>query len=118
MAFPRLKFLLRCAIGRQQAERDLDEEIRTHLAIDKQDRVDRGETPQVAERNARRVLGNELTIKEVTREMWGWITLERIWRDLMYALRQLKRSPGFAVVAGMKTDLGSPKSRRDLSSSH
>ncbi len=38
--------------------------------------------------------------------MWGWITLEKIFRDLMYALRQFKRSPGFAAVAILSLALG------------
>jgi predicted permease len=102
MRFPGFKFLVR----RRRLERELDEELRVHLAIDREDRIDRGETPQLAEQDARRALGNELMIKEVTREMWGWTSFERIWRDLVYALRQLKRSPGFASVAILSLALG------------
>ena len=82
-----LKFLLR----RRSLNRDLDEELRAHLAIDKEERIESGESPQAAEQSARYALGNELLIKEVTRQMWGWAILERIWRDLVYTLRQLKR---------------------------
>ncbi|HEX5226550.1 MAG TPA: ABC transporter permease, partial [Bryobacteraceae bacterium] len=92
--------------GRGRHNRDLDDEIRAHLAIEKQDRIDRGETPALAELNARRDLGNELLIKEVTRETWGWSTVERVWRDAIYALRQLKRSPGFASLAILSLALG------------
>lgn len=106
MLYSRLKSLIDCTIRRGQAGRELDEEIQAHLAIDKQQRVDGGELPAMAELNARRALGNELLIKEVTRDMWGWITLERICRDLVYALRQLKRSPGFAAVAILSLALG------------
>src|SRR5262249_3529183 len=55
---------------------------------------------------ARRELGNRLLIQEVTREMWGWTKLERIVRDLMYALRQLRRGPRFAAVAILSLALG------------
>ena len=106
MPHHRIKFLIRSLIQRQRAERELDDEIRAHLAIDKQERLDRGEIPEIAEQNARRTLGNELMIKEVTRDMWGWMTLERIFRDLIYALRQLQRSPGFAAVAILSLALG------------
>jgi predicted permease len=91
---------------RRRLNRELDEEIRAHLAIEKQERMDRGETAEQAEQNARRTLGNELMIKEVTREMWGWTAVERVWRDTVYALRQLKRSPGFAAVAILSLALG------------
>ena len=102
MARHPFKFLFR----RRQLDRDLEDEIRAHLEIEKQQRVERGETPGMAEQNARRALGNELLIKEVTREMWGWISIERIFRDLLYALRQSKRSPGFAAVAILSLALG------------
>ena len=93
-------------LQRRRLNRELDEEIRAHLAIDKQDRMERGESRWQAEANARREFGNELLIKEVTREMWGWTNLERIYRDLIYALRQWKRSPGFAAVAILSLALG------------
>ena len=53
----------------------------------------------MAEQNARRTLGNELLIKEITRDMWGWTALESFARDLRHALRQLKKHPGFTPVA-------------------
>ncbi|MGA2881346.1 MAG: ABC transporter permease [Bryobacteraceae bacterium] len=106
MLYHRLKFLAHRTLRRPQAARDLDEEIRAHLALDTQERVDRGEPPGMAEQNARRALGNELLIKEVTRDMWGWMVMERIWRDLLYALRQMKRTPGFAAVAILSLTLG------------
>ncbi|MGH9436281.1 MAG: ABC transporter permease, partial [Terriglobia bacterium] len=37
-------------------------------------------------------------VKEVTREMWGWIWLETLLQDLGYGLRQLRRNPGFAAI--------------------
>ena len=97
-----LRFLFR----RGRLARDLDEEIRAHLAIEAQDRVERGESLRLAEQNARRDFGNALLVKEVTRQMWGWIVFEQIGRDLIYALRQLKRSPGFALVAILSLALG------------
>jgi predicted permease len=93
-------------LRRRRLNRELDEEIRAHLAFERQVRMEHGETSLVAEQNARRELGNELLIKEVMRKMWGWIAFERIGRDLIYALRQLKRSPGFATVAILSLALG------------
>ena len=81
-------------LRRLRRDMDLDEEIRTHLAMAAQDRVGRGEAPAEAAQNARRELGNELLIKEVTREMWGWTAVDRLGQDLRYALRQMKRSAG------------------------
>ncbi len=106
MLYHRLKSLIYRTLLRQQAGRDLDEEIRAHLAIDTEERMDRGEARGLAEQNARRALGNQLLIKEVTRDMWGWSAVERIWRDLVYALRQIRRSPGFAAIAILSLTLG------------
>jgi predicted permease len=106
MVYRRLKYLLLHAVHRRAVERDLDDEIRAHLAIDQQERLGRGEIPEIAGQNARRALGNELLIKDVTRDMWGWTVAERICRDFMYALRQLKRNPGFAAVAILSLAMG------------
>src|SRR5689334_16229559 len=83
--------------GRRNDE--LDEEIRAHLAMAAQDRMARGESAADAARNARRELGNETLIKEITREMWGWTAVERLRQHLRYAFRQMRRKPGFTAIA-------------------
>src|SRR6185295_2412038 len=45
-------------------------------------------------------------MKEVSREMWGWMWLERLWQDLRYAMRQLAANPGFATIAVLSLALG------------
>ena len=106
MLYQRLKFAVFYVFRRRQAERELEEEIRTHLAIAERERRDRGETPCEAKQNARRELGNELLIKETTRDMWGWASLERLSQDMRYVLRQIKRSPVFTTTAVLTLALG------------
>jgi predicted permease len=94
-------------LGRwRRAEVEIEEEIRFHLAQEAQLRIDRGQPPDAAAAAARRDFGNVLLVKETTRDAWGWTLVRDAWRDLRYALRLLRRSPAFAVVAASSLGLG------------
>ena len=77
---------------------ELDEEIETHRRMAMADRMARGRTEEQAREETEREMGNMPLAKDVTRETWGWGWLERLGLDVRYALRQMKRSPGFAVT--------------------
>jgi predicted permease len=85
---------------------ELDEELRAHLRMAIADRIERGESEEEARRNAMREMGNVPLIEDVTRSMWGGVWLERVLQDVRYALRQLRRAPGFAVTVVMTLALG------------
>jgi predicted permease len=78
---------------------DLSEEIRLHVEEHAEQLMREGMDREEAQRTARVAFGNLAVLEERSREVWQWPTLESIWADVRFAMRQLCKSPGFTITA-------------------
>jgi predicted permease len=93
-----LWYRVTASFRRRRLERDLDDEMAFHLAMRQASYAENGATAAAARRRAVRRFGNPAALKEQMRDMWTFPSLESIRQDVRYAVRNLRRQPGFTAV--------------------
>src|SRR5260370_116468 len=91
---------------RRRINREVAEEVESHIEEKVAELVERGVPSQEARRHASREFGNATLVTERSREAWGWTALERIAQDVRHGLRILRRSPWFTAIVVLSLALG------------
>jgi len=93
--------------GSQHRDHDLDDDIAAHLDLLIHEHMANGMSESAARAAAHREFGGVTQTRETYRIQRGFPRLEQFVRDLRYASRQLRRSPGFTITATLVRQIAS-----------
>ena len=102
----RLRAWVTAITRRARWERDLNDELASHLALRAADLEADGMDPAAAARQAKLELGAREAHKEQARQSFGLRGIDELTQDLRYAVRTLRRSPALVAVAAISLGLG------------
>jgi len=91
---------------RDQLARELEEELSFHFEQQQTTHTRAGISPESAAEFSKRQLGNTTLAKEQCRDMWSFMSLERLSQDLRFAFRMYGRTPVFTGISVLSLALG------------
>ncbi len=97
---------IRGQVAMRHVEEEFSRELEEHLALLTEENLRRGMTAEEARRAACVKLGGMTQLRETHRNLHGWIAVETFFQDVLYALRTLRKSPGFTLVCIVTLGLG------------
>src|SRR5215510_10983681 len=97
---------LRAHFRGEALDRELQDELRSHLDMKADELEASGMSPEEARRAARRRLGNMTALVEEGREAWRFAAFDRTIQNVRLGVRALAHSPGFALAALLSIALG------------
>src|SRR5215468_415403 len=104
--FGKLARQLRFLLKRGSSERDMNSEIQFHIDMETREHMDEGLSRHEARQRALSDFGSIPLCQETVREAWGLRMWSDLWRDFQYALRMIRRKPGFALMTILTLAIG------------